>query len=261
MTHKLKKVLLLSGIIICCYNLHAQGLRRTCDVEPVINAPKDTVLNGKTVSIPLHLLFRNHGPDKMITGDAVIFILYTVREGQSEVIYSNIVGGQGNDSIPLAESMSYENSFNFNIPDLKEPLALDFCIQTFSEALANGDSVILAYYDPNKENNVACNRLTVMPEGGTTIAGQDGAGTDFLLYPNPGRDKLYIDARHLNTSDRTEIIIRDITGRIASRQTYHGAHWQQGPVMLNVAPFPSGLYTISVQTGEYIVTKKISIKQ
>jgi hypothetical protein len=243
--------------LTCCYSVHAQKQRRTCDIEPILDSPKGTYTAGDRVSFDL--FFKNHGPDKLVNADGILLVVYSVINGESTVMLNQTLQGQGNDSIPLEQLVSYTNGFT--LPDLgAEPITMDICVQIFSEAKStNGDSMLLAYFDPNKSNDLVCNTLTIMPKSGTSVAGADGARMGFLLYPNPTKDKLYIQAEQSNSSGTAAVIIRDITGRVWRTQTYNGDQMNQGPLAIDVAQYPAGLYTISWQTGKEIATKKFTI--
>ncbi len=257
------KAILLLVTCIGYSTLHAQRQRRTCDIVPFVTAPTDTVINGKSNGnvIPLKLSFGNRGPDKLVTGDAFLFVVYTLKDGQKTVIHSNLAAGEGNDSIPFETLAVYERTFNFTIPGLTEPMQLDLCVEVNSEGIVNGDSLVLAYYDPDKGNNIACNTLTVLPEGTTSIVAADGEDIRFLIYPNPTRDKLYIQSGHKTAPDATQVVVRDITGRVLYQQTYTTDQAGPEPVMINVERFPAGMYTISLQTGADIATRKFTVKK
>ncbi len=253
----LTKSVLCFSALTTCYSLHAQRERRTCDVEPQIIVSRDTFQTGE--KIPVEVLFHNNGPDKMVTGDGIIVIMYTDIEGQKTSLLENILAGQGNDSIPLDEAISFRNSLNMNTANRTEPLTFDFCVQIASEAVVNGEDMLMAYSDPNKSNDLVCRTLTIMPGNATAITKNTGLAIAWQLYPNPASDKLYINTgQHIGPED-IQIRISDITGRAISTQTYKSRQIEQGPLALDLTKLPAGLYTLSLQTGKEISTAKFRI--
>lgn len=263
MRFNFRKACILMAATTCCYTGMAQQ-RRVCDLEVVCTSPAGTVINGN--ALPLKFETSNHGPDKMISGDRIIYMLYMVVDGQQKVIHSDIIGGYGNDSLDFGVKIVYGAEtgaeVNFNLPDREEPFTLDFCVQIFSEAeLANGDSIVLNYYDPNKANNINCQKITVMPKGGTSIGSRDMDVTGLLVYPNPASNILYVRTGYADAEELLLLTIRDITGRTMVEQRYAEGQAADGILSLNVEQLPVGIYNVSLQSNKGITTRKLTISR
>ena len=80
---------------------------------------------------------------------------------------------------------------------------------------------------------------------------------DLLLSPNPAKDELYV--KLLQAVDGpVQVLMHTIQGQELSRNTYANL---DAPTRLNVANLPSGIYLVSVQTEDGMLTKKVSISK
>ena len=75
------------------------------------------------------------------------------------------------------------------------------------------------------------------------------------LFPNPANDHLTIALGSL--SKNVKVTIADITGKII----YTATTDETDKIEVNTNEFAEGLYTVRIQTGEYIATKKILVKK
>jgi hypothetical protein len=71
---------------------------------------------------------------------------------------------------------------------------------------------------------------------------------DLRIFPNPTRDAIYIDLPHV---EEYEIQMRSADGRLI------GA-WKQVNT-ISVSGFPSGIYTLSITSGNKFYTHRVMI--
>lgn len=92
------------------------------------------------------------------------------------------------------------------------------------------------------------------------LAVQDAPETEALVsvYPNPSNGVLNIQ---LNTTERAEILLADMTGKIVFNTTYTGTSTVNGVsgVQLNATDLGAGVYNLIVKTGETTAVSRVSI--
>ncbi len=262
MNFTFRSICLLILIITFCYNTVSAQTRRLCDLEVVCKSPTGSVVNGD--NLPLSFEVSNHGPDKMISGDRIIYLLYMLVDGQQKIVQQQIIGGTGNDSLDFSTKIPYGEGIkvNFKLPEQSLPATLDFCVQIFSEVLmSNGDSLRLNYYDPNTNNNVHCQKVMVTSQGSTSIVTVDDGRPNFLLYPNPVKDLLYVDILGMDTKEGLSVTVRDIIGKELVNRQYNTQELSSGKLVLDMNHLPSGVYSISLRTDRAQVAKKLTISR
>lgn len=261
MKSNFRKTSMLIVSILCCYTINARE-RRICDLEVFCKLPMDTVVND---ILPLRFEMKNNGPDKMISGDEIIYTIYLIVDGR-QTINQNIIRGYGNDSLDLEDKIVYgadnNRSITFNSQNRTEPYTVEICFQIFSEVmLNNGDSLILAYHDPNQANNMCCQTITVMPKKTTSIVNNSMEEADFLVYPNPAREMLYIQTKHSYVKGDLHLTISDLTGRILLEKRYMENQVAGAILPLDLNQFPVGIYNMSLRTQNRVTNRKITVSR
>lgn len=79
------------------------------------------------------------------------------------------------------------------------------------------------------------------------------------IYPNPATDNTFINVDLMN-SDRVSVVVRDITGRLIANENFGLLQAGQTRLTLNVSNYPAGIYSVSVQAGNSIVTEQIVVR-
>ena len=90
---------------------------------------------------------------------------------------------------------------------------------------------------------------------GTTGITNNSFASSIKLYPNPATNHLTIALGSINKN--VELTIADLTGKII----YTATTDETDKIEVNTNEFAEGLYTVRIQTGEYIATKKILVKK
>lgn len=79
------------------------------------------------------------------------------------------------------------------------------------------------------------------------------------IYPNPATDNTYINVNLLN-SNRVNVVVRDITGRLVANQNFGLLQAGNTRLTLDVNNYPAGIYSVSVEAGNSIVTEQIVVR-
>lgn len=79
------------------------------------------------------------------------------------------------------------------------------------------------------------------------------------IFPNPTEENSTVVFNLLN-SERVNIIVRDITGRVVSTQNQGVLPAGQNRMNLNVANLSAGAYSVSIQAGTSVVTSQIVVR-
>ncbi len=88
----------------------------------------------------------------------------------------------------------------------------------------------------------------------TMLSNEEADSKEILIYPNPNQGTFKIDLG--STPDRTQLILRDLTGKELSNRTYENARF-----ITLTTNHPEGIYIVEVSTGKKSNTYKVSIKK
>jgi PKD repeat protein len=78
------------------------------------------------------------------------------------------------------------------------------------------------------------------------------------IYPNPASDIIYISTGELNYGTEFELNLYDITGRIVMNEN---TFVTQEDISINVSDLPQGLFVVSLNFGDNIVTRRIMLSR
>jgi hypothetical protein len=103
--------------------------------------------------------------------------------------------------------------------------------------------------------------------GQSTATGitENSFASSIKLYPNPAANHLTIALGSINKN--VEVTIADLTGKIIYTATIDDPDSpdsyrdRENKIEVNTNEFAEGLYTVRIQTGEYIATEKILVKK
>jgi len=76
---------------------------------------------------------------------------------------------------------------------------------------------------------------------------------DVKVFPNPAKDLLNVE---VNLNEVANVQLVDLTGKVVATQTVSN----QGTAKFNTANLSSGLYIVSIQTANGVVTQKVLVK-
>ena len=80
------------------------------------------------------------------------------------------------------------------------------------------------------------------------------------VYPNPTADRSTIEF-NLSSAKNVNLVLRDITGKEILVEDFGKLSAGSQKIVLNAAPLTNGIYFVSIQIGEEVVTKKISVNR
>ena len=86
---------------------------------------------------------------------------------------------------------------------------------------------------------------------GANVGINENVINNVSIYPNPTSDVLNIST---NSNDLSELIIKDITGKIVFNQNFNSK------IIINTENYAKGVYIIDVRNNLGIVSEKISIQ-
>jgi len=96
--------------------------------------------------------------------------------------------------------------------------------------------------------------IKVGSEASMTVSSQEVIGSnDVRVFPNPATDALNVE---VNLDEVANVQIVDLTGKVVATQTVSN----QGTATFNTANLSSGLYIVSIQTANGVVTEKVLVK-
>ncbi len=226
------------------------------------SSPAGKVLNGG--GLRLRFAFINRGPDVMYSGDTTLYSLHIAVNGVETYLYVGAMTAVPGDTIEIGDSIVYAHNYGvpFSFPDLTDTLITDFCVVISSYGNnQNGDSVYrFSYIDHNVENNMACNKVTVMPRKPTAITNMAAENSSLLIYPNPAANVLNIK-REATAIGIQQATIRDITGRVILEKRFGHTDLNNGILSLNIEQLPVGMYNVSLQSGENVKVEKLVISR
>ena len=75
------------------------------------------------------------------------------------------------------------------------------------------------------------------------------------IFPNPARDKVYIDLQDLDFRKNITFIIYDMQGHLLLQQDI-----MQDITELNIEAFPKGIYVLKLCNNNNVMTKKLVIR-
>jgi hypothetical protein len=78
------------------------------------------------------------------------------------------------------------------------------------------------------------------------------------IYPNPASDVIYISTGEVNYGTEFELSIFDVTGRLVKKDN---TFVTQEDISINVSDFPQGLYVVSLNFGDNLVTRRIMLSR
>lgn len=84
-------------------------------------------------------------------------------------------------------------------------------------------------------------------------------GTSLMVYPNPASDQVNVEYQLQKGAD-VNIIVTDLLGKqvmqIHRENNMQGAHKE----ILDVSDLPTGMYIVSLASGDEVITRKISVR-
>ena len=116
--------------------------------------------------------------------------------------------------------------------------------ETINTTVSAGTYYVRVYPKANPNNSLICYTLRVAL-GTASLINQNKLEVRSILtslYPNPAKDKLYIN---YNFVESAEIKIIDIMGRLLKRQKVNGDH-----SVLDISILPSGTYVLSIYNND-----------
>ena len=95
----------------------------------------------------------------------------------------------------------------------------------------------------------------IIDEGAVVNTVAPIAEAEFLLYPNPAKNELFVELLQ-GTNDDIQVSLLNVQGQLISTNTYSST---SDRIKLDVSNLASGVYLVSVNTPSGTMTKKVSI--
>lgn len=95
----------------------------------------------------------------------------------------------------------------------------------------------------------------IIDEGAVVNTVAPIAEAEFLLYPNPAKNELFVELLQ-GTNDDIQVSLLNVQGQLISTNTYSST---SNRIKLDVSNLASGVYLVSVNTPSGTMTKKVSI--
>lgn len=252
------RIILFFEIICLSANL-VSAQQRSIDWEVISISPVGNVENHH--SLPLKFKFRNHGPDTWEHGDSILYVLSTVYNNENHVNYAGVLYNYYGPA-DSGQTLEYADPYviTFNYTPLTEPLTLDYCVSFYTHFdLANGDSMVLSYTDPDQSNNESCQQVTVYPDGSTAVSDPGSESLfEFSFFPNPADDRVTL--RLKDNTQELSVTLSDITGKQVFREYFDSQSLVSGSQILDIARFSNGIYLLHIESGSCSATKKLIIQ-
>lgn len=242
----MKKIILLTSLIACVFSSQAQ---RQVDLAAMMTSPTAGQQIKTTDAFDVVYTVKNVGSVAFTTNDSLL-IVYSFKG----TILSNLT-----QIVKFNSEFKAGDSTQFTIKNLKfsttSDLSGDICVNLFP---TNRGADPLT--DPNMANNAGCSTIDILANTGV----QDVQG-DYLIdfvkpvvYPNPSNGNTVI-SYGLSSGNQVNVSIFEINGRLVSEVVNE----KQIPGMytenINTENLPSGIYLITMKTGEYTRSVKMVV--
>ncbi len=249
----MKKFLLTLGLALALNFTYAQKRAVDWSVES-IDAP--TALNSTSggTSFAYDFVVKNNGTDSVFTTDTMVFQL-VIAEGNTAIIaYPNLNQyiitpitrdlGAG-DTLHLRGTLS--TTYKLPLSKNVRCIITSFVINNTSNGIFNETSVT---------NNQKISNMTWTNQYGWGVSVADISVNELSIYPNPATDEVVITPGVEDVSEKTELTITDMTGRIV----YHEVVNLNNGVVVNVADFTAGIYNVNLKNGKLSTFGKLIVR-
>tara|TARA_Y200000002_G_scaffold3925_1_gene3532 strand:- start:774 stop:1301 length:528 start_codon:yes stop_codon:yes gene_type:complete len=108
-----------------------------------------------------------------------------------------------------------------------------------------------AIWFPGDQAYTNGNAFAIRMNFGASVGINENVTNNVSIYPNPTSDVLNI---YTNSNDLSELIIKDITGKIVFNQNFNTN------ITVNTENYAKGIYLIDVKNNHGTVSKKITIQ-
>ncbi|MEA1896898.1 MAG: T9SS type A sorting domain-containing protein, partial [Bacteroidota bacterium] len=187
----------------------------------IMNPLPDTSYSS---SEPISVKIKNFGT-ALVSNIPVVYVL-----NENEPVYESF-----ELYLAAGDSMIYNFNIRADISDFREYSLISYTNYP-SDASNSNDTIHLSFLHTLSEN---------------PFSNKD----DFLVYPNPFRDILYVNFKNLKTS-MLRVSVHDITGRLSFRKDFTNLG-RTGGITLDLSQLSKGLYLLKLDDGEKVVTMKI----
>ncbi len=185
----------------------------------------------------------------MLTVSPDYYLPYTISDAGNGIIFTSGYGTSVNTRL-FAMKTDYSGVSQWISPNV--PLCSD---QNGKDDVAAGkflnNNLVIVWEDMRNGYGVYAQNITGDGSTGLTAGVPEIKSSDFVIYPNPGKNILLNFSSHRN--DKCEITVNDITGKIIFEKQ---VDISQSIFSLSGDQFQSGIYFISVRTGEGITERK-----
>lgn len=199
------------------------------------------------------VVLKNNGADVVDPGDTITYqfkfvagtTTFYVPNG---AVYIYIM----NKTLNSGDTMHLRGSFTLNV---YAPSSLNLTLSVTSFVLNRRavDGVVLE--TTNTANNTGSANMVWYNEKGWGVNVQDLTADQLFIAPNPAAETVKISPSILSSSDNMQVSITDMTGRVVYEETSAATSLD-----VNTSEFTSGMYIVTVKSGNLVSSSKLMIR-
>ncbi len=249
----MKKLLLTLGLALAVNFTFAQKRAIDWSVESIL-APTSLASTSGGTSFVYDVALKNNGTDSVFMTDTLLFQL-VVAEGNTGILgYPNFTQfiirpitrnlGAG-DTMHLSGTLSttFKLSLSKNVRCVVTSIVIN--------ATANG-----IFNETSTTNNQKSQDMVWTNQYGWGVSVNSISVNELSIYPNPATDEVVISPILEDVSEKTELTITDMTGRIV----YHEVVNLNNGIVVKVSDFTSGIYNVNLKNGKLSTYGKLIVR-
>jgi len=234
----------------------AQNPIKHCDVSVEITAPASNAVLPYGDSFHLSFNYTNNGPDALVAGDSLFFLV-----SGGLVLYSTLLV-----DLPVNGTIMMNNAAYVYNPHT-DSIAMDLCVLHLKQSDVTynaGGSPATTYIDDDTSNDMSCVPVVLLGTTDSTIGIHAvSAGTENLvLYPNPAKDHVNFYFTNSNNAGSLKVSLTDMMGRVIATEVLDaGKSLAQKQYTLNISGLQPGMYFMNIEAngkrarGKFVVSK------
>lgn len=118
------------------------------------------------------------------------------------------------------------------------------------------DSVILTHIDLALSKDYELDSMYKKVYFYNVVSGINNTKTfDYTIYPNPAKDKVQVKLSNVLSTEKVQIIIKNISGQTIAKQEFNA-----GNIVLDISDLSNGIYLLQINTETGSQTAKLAVK-
>jgi len=223
--------------------------QRSCDMETVMTKPTTGMKVASGYSIDVAYTVKNLGPDKLMSGDTIIWGLSINNTAVNGTVYAAVLNKElAKDSFVI----KYNQKIAFNFTN--ETPNANFCAFFVVQNRIEGNKQV---NDPVSTNNSGC-KVVYMTADIKTLGNGLAVAANINASPNPANDYTTISYNLMNPETVT-VSLYDINGRLVIAPISDKQSAGENNMKINTSDLVTGLYFYEVKIGNQSKRYKLMV--